>query len=361
MNKKLYFTVGPSELYPTVPQHVQTALEEKIGVITHRGKQFQEIYKNTVDGLRTLLNVPSDYHIFFLSSATEIWERIIENCVENTSFHCVNGSFSKRFYEFSNELGKKAYLEKADFGKGFYPDKINVPADAEIICLTYNETSSGVSMPVEDINKFRDKNKDALIFVDAVSGLPFPQFDYSKIDSAFFSVQKCFGLPAGLSVWIVNQRCMDKANSILQKGKSIGTYHTLPSLLSKGKDNQTPETPNVWNLYLLSKVVEDFNKKGADVIRKETEAKAQMLYDYIESSENFSFAVDEPAHRSYTTIVANTKLSSAEVNKKLEPFDMAIGSGYSSYKETQVRIANFPAISVEQMENLIKKMKELFN
>ncbi len=361
MNKKLYFTVGPSELYPTVAQHVQSALDEKVGVISHRGKQFEAIYKNANDGIRTLLNIPSDFHIFFLSSATEIWERIIENCVEHTSFHCVNGSFSKRFSEFSTELGKKAFIEKADFGKGFYPDKINVPAEAEIICLTYNETSSGVSMPVEDINKFREKNKEALIFVDAVSALPYPKLDFSKIDSTFFSVQKCFGLPAGLGVWIVNQRCMDKANSLLKKGKSIGTYHTLPSLLSKGKDNQTPETPNVWNIYLLSKVVEDFNKKGVDTIRKETELKAKMLYDYIESSQNFSFAVEDVRLRSFTTIVANTKISAADINKKLEPFDMAIGSGYSSYKDTQVRISNFPANSVEQMETLVKKMKELFN
>ncbi len=361
MNKKLYFTVGPSELYPTVAGHVQSALDEKIGVLSHRGKQFEQIYKNAVDGLRALLNVPSDYHIFFLSSATEIWERIIENCSENTSFHCVNGSFSKRFHEFSGELGRKAYIEKADFGKGFYPDKINVPSDAEIICLTYNETSSGVSMPIEDINKFREKNKEALIFVDGVSALPYPILDFSKIDSTFFSVQKCFGLPAGLGVWILNQRCMDKADSILKKGKSIGTYHTLPSLLSKGKDNQTPETPNVWNIYLLSKVVADFNKKGADTIRKETELKAKLLYDYIGSSENFSYAVEDPRLRSFTTIVANTKISSSELNKKLEPFDMEIGEGYSSYKDTQLRIANFPAISVEQMEILVKKLKELFN
>jgi phosphoserine aminotransferase len=361
MNKKIYFTVGPSELYPTVAQHVQTALDEKIGVISHRGKQFEAIYKNAADGLRTLLKVPADFHIFFLSSATEIWERIIENCVEHNSFHCVNGSFSKRFYEFSGELGRNAFIEKADFGKGFYPEKINVPINAEAICLTYNETSSGVSMPVEDINKFRDKNPEALIFVDAVSGLPYPAFDYTKIDSTFFSVQKCFGLPAGLGVWIVNKRCMDKAETILKKGKSIGTYHTLPSLLSKGKDNQTPETPNVWNIYLLGKVVEDFNKKGVDTIRKETEIKAKMLYDYIGSSQNFSYAVEDARLRSFTTIVANTKISSAEINKKLEPFDMAIGAGYSSYKDTQVRISNFPAISVEQTEKLVQKLKELFN
>jgi phosphoserine aminotransferase len=361
VTKKIFFTPGPSELYPTVPKHAATALENKVGAISHRGKQFQDIYKNTVEQLSSLLKLPAGYHIFFLGSATEIWERIIQNCVEKTSFHCVNGSFSKRFYEFSGELGKKAYKAEAEFGKGFYPEKVDVPSDAEIICLTQNETSSGVSMLVSDINKFREKNKEALIFVDAVSSLPYPDFDYSKIDSTFFSVQKCFGLPAGLGVWIVNEKCIAKSNALLAKGNSIGTYHTLPSLLSKGIINQTPETPNAFSIFLLGKVCEDMNKKGVETIRKETEAKAAMLYDYLGKSENFEIFVKEPAHRSQTTIVANTKMASPEINKKLEPLDMMVGTGYGNYKEKQVRIANFPTHSPEQMESLIGHLKKLIN
>jgi phosphoserine aminotransferase len=359
VTKKIFFTPGPSELYPTIHKHVATALENKVGSISHRGKQFQDLYKNTVGQLTTLLNLPSGHHVFFLGSATEIWERIIQNCVEKTSFHCVNGSFSKRFYEFSGELGKKAYKAEAEFGKGFYPERIEIPADAEIICLTQNETSSGVSMPVNDINKFREKNKEAFIFVDAVSSLPHPAFDYSKIDSTFFSVQKCFGLPAGLGVWIVNDRCIEKSNALLAKGNSIGTYHTLPSLLSKGIIHQTPETPNAFAIFLLGKVCEDMNKKGIENIRKETKAKADMLYSYLEESENFEIFVKETAHRSETTIVANTKLASPEINKGLEPFDMMVGTGYGNYKEKQVRIANFPTHSPEQIETLIGHLKKI--
>jgi phosphoserine aminotransferase len=359
--KKIFFTPGPSELYPTVPAHVQTALENKIGAISHRGKQFQDIYQNTVSQLRTLLNVPADYHILFLSSATAIWERIMQNCVEKKSFHCVNGSFSKRFYEFAGELGRHAYKQEAEFGKGFYPEHIEVPADAEIICLTHNETSSGVSMPVADINKFRDKNKNALIFVDSVSSIPYPDFDFSRIDSTFFSVQKCFGLPAGLGVWIVNNKCIEKAKALLAKGNTIGTYHTLPSLMSKAEVNQTPETPNVFFIFLLGKVCEDMNKKGVAAIRKETEQKAALIYDYLGKSENFEIAVKEPAHRSMTTIVANTRIPAPEVNKKLEPNDMMVGTGYGSYKEKQIRIANFPTHSVEQMENLVQQLKKSLN
>jgi phosphoserine aminotransferase len=361
MNNKIYFTPGPSELYPTVPSHFATAFENKIGAISHRSKQFQDIFKNTTDLLRSFLGLPSDYHIFFLGSATEIWERIIQNCAERYSFHCVNGSFSKRFYEFSIELKKTAYKEEVAFGKGFDIQKITVPAESEIICLTHNETSSGVSMPEEDIHLFREKNKNALIFIDAVSSLPYPDLDYSKIDSVFFSVQKCFGLPAGLGVWIVNERCINKANTLLEKGISTGTYHTLPSLLSKGKVNQTPETPNVVSIFVLGKVLEDMMKKGVKTIRKETQEKAGLIYDYLQTSSVFSVFVKEKEHRSMTTIVADSAVPPAEVNKKLEPFDMAVGSGYGNQKEKQIRIANFPAHSPGQVEKLIRQLKKDFN
>ena len=112
---------------------------------------------------------------------------------------------------------------------------------------------------------------------------PYPDFDYSKVDSVFFSVQKGFGLPAGLGVWMVNQRCIDKANQLLSKGLSIGSFHSLPSLHSHALKNQTPETPNVLGIYLLGKVVQDFLLKGINTIRKETEYKAALLYQTLES------------------------------------------------------------------------------
>ncbi|WMJ73070.1 aminotransferase class V-fold PLP-dependent enzyme [Cytophagaceae bacterium ABcell3] len=361
MNNKLYFTPGPSELYPTVPGHVQTALTEKIGVISHRSKQFQDIFKNTTDGLRQLLSLPDNFHIFFLGSATEVWERMIQNCVEKNTFHCVNGSFSKRFYEFSGELQKNAVKAEVPFGEGFFAKNLTIPQETELICLTHNETSSGASMPVEEINKVSALNKDALICVDAVSSLPYPAFDYSKIDSAFFSVQKCFGLPAGLGVWILNDRCVEKAEALVNRGIATGTYHSISSLLSKAKSNQTPETPNVFNIFLLGKVLEDMNKKGIQAIRKETEEKADAIYDFIEQSEVFSNGVKEPLHRSKTTIVANTNIPSPNINEHLAPAGMAVGTGYGSYKEKQIRIANFPTHTPEQVEKLLKKLGEIKN
>lgn len=362
MINKVFFTPGPSELYPTVPQHMQAAMAHKVGSISHRSQQFKDIYAHAEQGLRSLLQLPHNFEVLFVSSANEIWERAIQNTVEKESFHLVNGSFSKRFAGIARELGRKAGTFEAPFGQGFPVDQIQVPGSAELVALVQNETSSGAAMPVADINLFRDKaGAEALIFVDAVSSMPHPAFDYSRIDSAYFSVQKCFGLPAGLGVWLVNERVIARAEALQAKGLSIGSYHSIPSLLEKAREHQNPETPNVLNIYLLGKVVEEMNKKGVQEIRRETEWKAKHIYDYLARSRNFEIAVQEPAHRSATTIIAHTKAPASAVNKALAPFDMAVGSGYGSYKESQIRIANFPAHSVSQVQALVYKLEELFS
>lgn len=357
MSNILYFTPGPSGLYPTVPLHIQNALNEDVCAISHRSKKYEAIHKNTVQNLKDLLNIPEDFHIFFTGSATEVWDRIIENCVEEQSFHCVNGSFSKRFYETAKELNRQASKVEVEFGKGFNASDLDVPLGTELICLTHNETSAGVSMPISEIHKVKDMYPDSILVVDAVSSMPYPNFDYSKVDSVLFSVQKGFGMPAGLGVWIVNNRCIEKSEKLQARGRSIGTYHNLPSLLSKGLNNQTPETPNVLGIYLLGKVAGDMLVTGIDKIRTETDIKAKLLYDFIEGSSNFETFVKEISHRSQTVIVANTVIPSPQINKILEPHNMAIGTGYAKFKEQQVRIANFPAFSIENIERLIDKLK----
>lgn len=360
MNSKIYFTPGPSELYPTVAQHMQEAMAQKIGSISHRSKQFQEIYATAEQGLRRLLQLPDEYEVFFVSSATEIWERALQNTVRHESFHLVNGSFSSRFYETALELQRKATKHEVPAGQGFDVQQLDVPQSAELIALIQNETSTGACIPVEDVHLFRQKaNPEALLFVDAVSSLPYPAFDYSKIDSVYFSVQKCFGLPAGLGVWLVNDRCMAKARQLQGSGLSIGSYHSLPALLEKGLQSQTPETPNVLAIYLLGQVLNDMNRKGIAAIRQETEAKAAMVYEHLERSTVFSPAVQPLAHRSKTTIVANTKVTASEVNKHLSQYNLQVGSGYGKHKESQVRIANFPAHSSEQVQELLARLQEL--
>jgi phosphoserine aminotransferase len=359
VQQKIFFTPGPAHLYPTFEKHLQQALWEQIGSISHRSKQFKAVYQYTYEQLKTLLAIPDNFAVLFTGSATEIWERILQSCVQEESFHLVNGSFSKRFYEFAAELGKKAGKLEVSFGKGFDVGQVEVSAGAELVCLTHNETSSGVTMPVEDIHAIKRKYPDKLFAVDMVSSAPYPDIDFTLIDSAFFSVQKGFGMPAGLGVWVVNDKCLQKSEALRQKGLPVGTYHSLPSLWSKFKTFETPATPNVLGIYLLGKIAEDMNTKGLRTIRQETEQKASMLYKFLEQSTGTSAFVQNAAHQSQTVVVADVAKGSTELIQQLSSTGNVVGSGYGGYKEKQIRIANFPAVSVEQTQNLINEMQRL--
>jgi len=353
-----HFAPGPSQIYFTVEDHIRTAFRDGIPSMGHRSKEFEAIFKNTSEGLRELLSIPAGFHIFFASSATEIWERVAQNLVQEKSFHLVNGAFSKRFYEITRQLGKSPEKIEVPLGQGFNA-KIEVPDHTELIGLTHNETSTGVSLSIDFINQFRNANPNALIVVDAVSSLPYPQFDYSKVDSVFFSVQKGFGLPAGLGVWIVNDRCIAKAEKLLSTGHGIGTYHSLPFYLQNEKKNQTPETPNVLGIYLLSKVVEDFLRKGVSSLRKETEYKAAILYQALENHSLITPFVKEKSSQSKTVIVADCGEHTARVIAHLENLGIQPGDGYGELKKSQLRFANFPAHSKEQYELLVDSLEKL--
>jgi len=350
--KQLFFTPGPAELYFTVETHVKNALNEHIPSVSHRSKAFEGIYREAVQNLKDLLELPDNYHIFFTGSATEIWERILENCVESQSYHYVNGAFSKRFYETGLQLKKNPLHQKAADGTCSSVNTSDIPDTTELIVFTQNETSTGAAQPLSDIYTAREAHPGKLIAVDAVSSLPYIDIDYHKVDTVFFSVQKGFGLPAGLGVWLVNDRCLEKADQLATKGINIGTYHSLPSLLAKAQKNQTPETPNVLGIYLLAKVAGDMLKKGIGRIRQESEYKAAVLYNLIEHHARFSPFVKEAKYRSSTVIVAETVVSSSEIIQKLLERNLVIGTGYGTYKNQHIRIANFPTHSREKVEML---------
>lgn len=358
MKRKIFFTPGPAAIYPGVEQFMQEAFEQQITSISHRSNTFRSIYQDTFEHLKALLSIPEGFAILFTGSATEIWERIMMNCVAESSLHLVNGSFSKRFYQTAQLLHKSAHKVEAPLGEGFEPNKIQVDYKAELIALTHNETSMGVAMPSEDIHSFREAYPNRIIAVDMVSSAPYPNLDFQKVDTAFFSVQKGFGLPAGLGVWIVNEQCLAKAEALENKGLVTGTYHRLTNMWAYFEKFECPCTPNVLGIYLLGRVAKAMLEKGIQKIRKETEEKAKMLYDFFEADERFNLFVKNAKHRSATVVVANTVPPAKEIIEGLSSQGLQIGTGYRAFKAQQIRVANFPAVSLEDVEQLIQALKK---
>lgn len=351
---KKYFTCGPTELYPEVHKYMLEAIDKKLPSISHRSKDFEFIFRYTVDELKKLMGIPDDFMIFFSSSGTEAMERIIQNLVEDCSFHFVNGSFSERFYKTAKELKKNPAIYQVDFGKGFNFDEVSIDEKIEIICLTQNETSSGVAIPMKKISSLKDKYPDKMIAIDVVTSAPYQKIDFSKVDIAFFSVQKGFGLPPGLGVTIIRNSCIEKTISLRESNYNIGTYNNFIDAAGYFKKNQTTVTPNTLGIFLLGKVANYLNTTGIDKIRFETDEKARMLYDYFYTRKDMKIFVEDPFDRSKTIIVLDCFDKQPSVKKYLTENGFIVSSGYGKYVSSQIRIANFPMHSIKDVTKLIE-------
>lgn len=355
MSNKIYLTPGPSQLFYTFEEHFKKGLLLDVPSMSHRGKDFAAILQHTVECLQELLEIPEGYDVFFLNSANEAWDRIVQNLVIDSSHHFANGAFSKKFYDFAVQHGKNSTLAQAADGAQFVD--LSVPENAELIGLTKNETSMGFTFPEDEIASLRQNNPGKLLALDIVSATPSLPINISNIDTAYFSVQKAFGMPPGLGVWICNQKCQDQAAK-KSETTSLGSYRSLTNLKKLADKHQTPETPNTLFIYLLGKIAEDMIKVGKQKIVNDTVYKSSILYQAIADHPLLSSFVVDSSYQSKTTIVANADNPEKFISY-FKKKGLVIGSGYGVHKENHIRIANFPTHSKEVIEMLVDSLPEI--
>jgi len=360
MSRPIYFTPGPGQLNPSISEYIHDALDIGIASISHRSQAYMDIHFATTQALRELLTVPADYHIFFGGSATEMMERILQNTAKLRTFHLVNGAFSRKFFHMAQAVGKTAIAGKVPDGEGFhqFPHE-HVHPDTELICLTHCETSTGVMTGGDLIQAVRQRYPEKLLAVDIVSSSPMILLNISAVDYAFFSVQKGFGLPAGLGVAMVSQRCLDRSLELSVPGKYSGGYHSFSSWYEFGKKSQTPETPNVLAIYLLGRVCKALLSTGIASIRDEILQKAELINEVIQSHPGLSFSIREPKFRSPSMVVINTVNDSGLMISRLSEQGVIVGKGYGKQHSAQIRIANFPAHDIKSVMKLCRLISQI--
>ncbi|MBI5403660.1 MAG: aminotransferase class V-fold PLP-dependent enzyme [Ignavibacteriae bacterium] len=351
--KRIYFTVGPTELFPEIKSYAMMATKDKIFSVSHRSKEFTIIQLQTCNELKKLLCVPKEFHIFFVSSATEAMERVLQNLVCKKSYHFINGYFADRFFNIAKQLKKNPYSIKSEYGSGFDFNKVKIPEDTELICLTQNETSTGAAIDMKDIYGLKKKYPHIPVALDVATGVPYYKIDFSKIDIAFFSIQKGFGMPPGMGVIIIKKSCLKKTEMMLENGYNIGSYHNFLAHAANAEKYETPVTPNLPAIYMLGKICKLLNERGIDKLRKDTEKKANMLYKFFENHRFVRPFVKEINLRSKTTLVFDSVIDTEKIIKKLSDKGFVLSSGYGNFRNSQFRIGNFPVHKSEEVEKLI--------
>lgn len=340
----LTFYPGPAKVYPEVRNWLLEAYDCGILSQNHRSSVFEQMLAQTVRAWKTKLQIPDRYSFFLVSSATEAWEIIAQNMASNGSVHFWNGDFGKKWAEATQKITQK--VENQSF-------EINALLEAKenlgekTICLTQNETSNGTQVSNEVIGGFRTRNPQSLIAVDATSSMAGVVLDWEKADCWFASVQKCFGLPSGLAVLVCSERLMEKVN----QEKNTTHYNSLFQIGQNMTKFQTTHTPNILGIYLMNRLAQ--NIPIINETAKKIHEQAKNWYSFFEKETDLELLVSNSQVRSDTVIVL--KGSEKWVQETLQSAEkqrIVLGKGYGVWKNTSLRIANFPAIEAWEIEKL---------
>ncbi|GAB2588841.1 aminotransferase class V-fold PLP-dependent enzyme [Spirosoma areae] len=333
------FYPGPSKVYPQVAEYAAEAVREGIVSLNHRSTGFTEVVKEVIELLQEKLDIPPNYHIALVSSATECWEIVAQSLTDQASLHPHSGAFGKKWAEYAYRINPPASLNEAD-----------------VLCIVQNETSNGTQVSMETLAGFR-RDFSSIIAVDAVSSMAGIRLDWTLADVWFASVQKCFGLPAGLAVLIYSPAALKRAEEIGENAH----YNSLLFIHENFSKFQTPYTPNGLGIYLLMRVLQQVPPIA--VVNAITKKRAADWYAFFEQemvSTPFNCLINDPAIRSDTVIAVEGSESAIKAIKTAaQQAGITLGNGYGDWKNTAFRIANFPAITDEEIGTLMQFLRSV--
>jgi phosphoserine aminotransferase len=337
---------GPSQLSAETIADIADIAASGLLSKSHRNYAFVEVARAAFGGLREKLAIPADYRVLYHPSATAAMDAILRNCVARRSFHFVHGAFSKRFATSAEEIGLDAVHSKSEGGRAVPWRTATIPSGTELIAVTHKETATGLMWPADELAALRAAHPEPLIAVDVTSSFAGMAMRWTDADVWFGSVQKCLGLPSGMGYLVVGPRAMDAA---ARTGARVSAWQRFASMAEKMDAWQTVETPNVLAIALLARQMKRWDLAR---IERETREKAALIYG---ASVAWTPYVEDVRWRSITVACFGVD-DPKRWTERAATAGFALGTGYGDLKPTTVRVANFPAVGIDDMRRLIASL-----
>ncbi|UCG57459.1 MAG: alanine--glyoxylate aminotransferase family protein [Phycisphaerales bacterium] len=349
---------NPPRLFIPGPVKVNEDVLQQLArpTLGHRGKEYAQLHGQTAKMLKEIFFTNQNVFIS-TSSASGIWEAAIRNCVapdEKVLATCC-GAFSDKWATVAKDCGREVDELKVEWGKPTTAEMIDeelATGKYAAITLVYNETSTGVTNPVNEISKMmREKYPDVLVFVDSVSAmvaLPL-RFDDLGWDVTFASVQKAFAIPPGLAVALVSNRALEKSKGIPARGY----YFNFELWAKAAEKDQTLVTPNIPHIMALNYQCEKLLKEGMKNVWERHRQMGEFVRGW--AKEKFDLFCEEKYASNTLTTVKNTRgINVAEtIGAIQQKHNTIFGNGYGKLKDQTFRIAHMGDITLDDLKELL--------
>ena len=304
------FSAGPSMLPEQVLRTAQAEMLDYHGSgqsvmeMSHRSKWFEEIIQNTEASLRRLMQIPDNYKIgFFQGGATQQFAMVPLNLMTTgQADYIVTGNFSNLAAKEAAKFGQvNVVASSKDKNFTYIPDvnAIDYTPGASYIHICQNNTIFGtqyVELPqVEGVP----------LVADMSSMILSRPVDVSRYGCIYFGVQKNVA-PAGMAIAIIREDLLGHA------ADSVPTMMNYTTLI--GKDSMY-NTPPCWCIYMTGLVLDYLEHEvgGLAAMQQINEAKAKVLYDYLDSQNFYKNPVE---HRYRSTMNVTFTSPDPDTDKK---------------------------------------------
>ena len=347
------FSAGPAVLpEPVLKEAAEEMLEYKdsgmsVMEMSHRSAAFTEIIETAEADLRQLMNIPDNYKVLFLQGGDSLlFASVFMNLALNgKADYIVTGQWSKKAFKEAQILGDPKLLATGE-GTGFsaIPDlsSLDIRDDASYVYICENETVHGLKY-----HELPDVKGHTLVADQSSMFLSEP-VDVTKYGLIHAGVQKNVG-PSGVQIVIVRE------DLIPDDLPGVPTMLRFKTQADKGS---LYNTPNCYGIYICGKVFKWIaGLGGLEAMKERNEAKAKVIYDFLDASKLFKGTVD-PKDRSLMNVPF---ITGDEVLDK-EFIAAATDRGFANVKGHRsvggMRASIYNAMPIEGVQALVDFMGE---
>ncbi|MFO8037324.1 MAG: alanine--glyoxylate aminotransferase family protein [Anaerolineales bacterium] len=349
------------KLFIPGPTHVDDEILEAMAMpmIGHRDSLYSDLHGAVVAKLQKFLHTDDRIYLS-TSSSTGMMEGALRNCVKKKALMTNCGAFSRRWAQIAEANGKDIEVIEVEWGNAITPEMVDeylAKGGFDTLCITHNETSTGIMNPLEEIGKLvKEKYPDVLVLVDAVSSMAGVDIDVDEwgLDVVLAGVQKAFALPPGLCVVTVSDAALERSKGVENKGY----YFDFEVFEKKAVKDQTPATPCISIINALNVQMNRIFEEGPENRFQRHLDMAEHVRDW--AREHFELYSDENYLSNTVTNVHNTQgIDVVKLNGELAKRGAMISNGYGDLKGTCFRIAHMGDLQLKDVTWLIDQIDDI--
>ncbi len=343
IKKNRLFTPGPTPLLPVA----QAAMA--FADVHHRTKEFRALYTRVLQDLQAFIGTRNDV-ILFTSSGSGAMEASVANLTSpgDKVLVITAGKFGERWRELAKAYRCASDVLSAEYGHTVALDEVRsrLTPDVRAVYMQATESSTGVRHDVEGVARLlRQAGSDALLIVDAITGLGTTHFDVDAwgIDVIIGGSQKAVMIPPGLAYCAVSERAWQR----METTTNPRYYFDLRKERKNAAKGESAFTPAIAMLAALGAALEYIRQSGGGDMAAGRHALVENAELCAEMTRSAATALGLKLFTQASPGAALTSISSpAGVDSGLfvkgfrDRFGAVISDGQGSMKGSMFRIAH---------------------